>query len=313
MYIRKYKNTKDVFYNILEELYEESCQEYFRSVEKESDCFEIKRDMIKIQTYASFIEEYVNSLLDLDYIETPTQIIEKLKEIKTIAILPKKYRFKTIINHNNNLKVNPLSSDEKNRIYLFKEFGNIIHKTWINDIDFYYKKIDDKGFITADNQKQEKYYVKEGFKFLDDATSIDTAENINCFLKNEERPKFEEKIDDSLFNGEPYYSNFHIKGEIQEPAIYFSDTMTMSSKDSLKKVSTYAFSDNFIRQVDSHYSNDETKENTLYNMLLCMGRLNEASDEASGISMSKNSLENSKVYLDNLVDLANKSMIKFKK
>lgn len=118
MYQRRHKDLEDDLYNFLEDLYELSSKKYINTTLKESDCFEVRNDLIRIQNYAGFVEEYI-----YDH-DKRSEVIEKLKEIKTISILSHKKRDYKVLKTHNNIELNPTLTDLEAKKVLYKVFDN---------------------------------------------------------------------------------------------------------------------------------------------------------------------------------------------
>ena len=118
MYQRRHKDLEDDLYNFLEDLYELSSKKYINTTLKESDCFEVRNDLIRIQNYSGFVEEYI-----YDH-DKRSEVIEKLKEIKTISILSHKKREYKVLKTHNNIELNPTLTDLEAKKVLYKVFDN---------------------------------------------------------------------------------------------------------------------------------------------------------------------------------------------
>ena len=127
MYCRKYRETDDNIYNYLENIYENSSRKYINTVLKESDCFEIKRDLIKINEYTGFMEDFIQEIVvNLD--DTNTKI-KKLQELKTISILNhKKRNLYSMIYYDNNIEMNPKLSEKDSKQLLYLRFNQSINR-----------------------------------------------------------------------------------------------------------------------------------------------------------------------------------------
>lgn len=127
MYCRKYKETDDNIYNYLENLYENSSHKYINTVLKESDCFEIKRDLIKINEYTGFMEEFIQEVVvNLD---DRTTKIKKLQELKTISMLNHQERnLYSMTYYKNHIEMNPKLSEEDSKQLLYLRFNQSIDR-----------------------------------------------------------------------------------------------------------------------------------------------------------------------------------------
>lgn len=127
MYCKKYQETEDKIYNYLETLYEASAHRYINTTLKESNCFEIKSDLIKIYEYITYVEDFIQEVIvDLD---KPKKSLNKLKKLKTISILNHKRRnMYTMVLYKNNIEINPLLTQEESKKILFRRLGKRINK-----------------------------------------------------------------------------------------------------------------------------------------------------------------------------------------
>ena len=274
MYRRKYNDIPTFFYDQLEELYEISSHHYLDGVKNESDCFEVRRDLKQINYYTSFLEEYVHTLIELGYIREYEEVINKLKKIKLITILPHKERIYTIRLKNDCIELNPEINQDKNKIRIYSKFTSILHKNWMDDISFF----------LDENEVEDKENVEEGFKLLDNATSMDTAEHVNSYITKEALPQ---------------------KSLLQVAAKEFSDTIIIDTEDSLKKLSIYSFEDDFVRKIDEKYKENVPMKKHLVKLISCLGKINIASHDSDAFRKQ----ETSKIHYHELRNIiANNKM-----
>ena len=250
MYQRLYNDTSNYFYDVLEELYENSCQEYIHGVMQETDCFDRKNEFIKIQKYVSMLEEYVNSLLTLGYTDEYDRTIQKLKIVKTIAILPKEKRNNLIEKDNYNIKLNPKVDNKVVRRYLFNNFNNVLHNYWLEDMDYYFNVLGESEKLKE--TQNDEIYIKEGFKLIDKATSMETTQKLITFITKEE-----------------YSNDNYIKEVVNE----FSKKVIPYKEDNIHELSKESYKDNFLRKITNLYISKEGYDN-YYNTLTSLGRVN---------------------------------------
>ena len=243
MYRRKYDDIPTYLYDQLEDLYEASSHYYLDGVKNESDCFEVRRDLRQINYYTSFLEEYVHSLLELGYIREYEEVTTKLKRIKLITILPHKERMFSIRLKNDRIELNPEIDQDKNKVRIYTKFTSVLHKNWMDDIAFFLEK----------NEIENKEDVTEGFKLLDSATSMDTADRVTAYITKQELPK---------------------KNLLQVAAKDFSDTIIIDTEDSLKEMTIYSFEDDFVRRLDKKYKENLPMKKNMVKLIACLGRIN---------------------------------------
>ena len=250
MYKRLYKHTTNYFYDVLEELYENSCQEYIHGVMKNADCFERKNELLKIQKYVSMLEEYVNSLLELGYTDEYDRTIQKLRIVKTIAILPKEKRNIVIEKNNYNIKLNPKEDNKIVRKYLYNNFNTVLHNDWLEDIEYYMNILGEEERLKE--TEQDEIYIEEGFKLIDKATSLETTQKLITFITNEE------------YNNDNY---------IKEVAKDFGKKQIPYKENTLYKLTKDSFKDNFLKKITDEYI-DEQGNDIYYHTLTSLGRVN---------------------------------------
>ena len=258
MYRRKYDDIPTYLYDQLEDLYEASSHYYLDGVKNESDCFEVRRDLRQINYYTSFLEEYVHSLLELGYIREYEEVTNKLKRIKLITILPHKERIFSIRLKNDRIELNPEIDQDKNKVRIYTKFTSVLHKNWMDDISFFLEE----------NDIEEKEDVTEGFKLLDNATSMDTADRVTALITKEELPK---------------------KNLLQVAAKDFSDTIIIDTEDSLKEMTIYSFEDDFVRKIDNKYKENLPMKKNLVKLIACLGRINVASRDTDQLRKQETS------------------------
>ena len=263
MYRRLYSDTSNNFYDVLEELYENSCQEYIHGVMQEADCFDRKNEFIKIQKYVSMLEEYVNSLLTLGYTDEYDRTIKKLKIVKSIAILPKEKRYNLIEKNDNKIKLNPKVENKVVRKYLFSSFNTVLHNYWLEDLDYYFKILGEKEKIKE--TENDELYIKEGFKLIDKATSMETTQKLITFVTNED-----------------YNNDNYIKEVVNE----FSKKVIPFKEDNIHELSKESYKDNFLRKITNTYISKEGFDN-YYNTLTSLGRVNIMYDKVEERNVKK--------------------------
>lgn len=297
MYQKSFKETSDEAYIVLEDLYEKSCQDYFNYVELESDCFERRRDLVKIHEFTNYLEEYIHSLEKLDYLKDLKKILHKISKLNAISILPKNERNKKIIYDKSTIKLDPTLNEENHRVFIYCELSGHFHKRWLNDISYCIKSINENKKIKRNDQNN--YYIEQAFDLLDDVTSKSTAENIKKYINKNQ-------------TNENNLNYLNTQEEIILAANYFSYTLDYSKEDSLKQLSKDSFQDDFIRKIVSKSRYSLRGDKDLYNMLVSLGKINEF-NKCQGKTSINNNLKGE--FLNELLEIndENKKYIKFKK
>ena len=138
---------------------------------------------------------------------------------------------------------------------------------------------------------------------LDEATTQNRAENFVYEFSGKQRPRLANYINQNLFNGETYKSNFDYYGELQEPATMFARTLRGIGKENddiraLDMLSERAMSPNFFNNILNEYSRDGQMPSFIQGVQY-MGLLKRASYANFGYEDDLY-LQNSKTYLDRL-------------
>lgn len=244
-----------------------------------------------------YLEDYLY-YYDFFYPKQFESIFYNLRNnLDVIAVLPKARRgiYGEYVNQEKRVYINPelgnsrhLTGKERTRLYLCHELGHIQNYEWIvSGIDYVNKEGEDL------NTKQTMY---EGLSLIDEATTQERAEAITYYYSAKKRPSIL-SYRGSLFDGEPYSSNFDYYGELEEPAIDFGMTLrgignSNNPQDIMHRLSIRTLDKDFVQKIFYEYYVDGHLDE-LYFLLAYMGVIKRASyakfgyDDPYYISISK--------------------------
>lgn len=300
MYHKEFRETSDDIFLILENLYENSCKDYFNNVENECDCFEIRRDLIKINRFTTYLEEYIHSLKQLDYIKDLKEVLLKIKELKSLSILPKLSRDKKIIRDKYYIRLDPTLKEEEHRLFIYNELSNYLHKNWLEDVNYCIQTIN--SIKTIKTIPENNYYIEQAFNLLDNACSISTTENISSYITN----------NDKLVNNQYTFKN---QEDIKKAADYFGTSLNYDEDNTLKHMSKDSLRDDFVRKIVSKSRYSLKGDKDLYKILVSLGKINEANKNLNNENDIYNNNDKTENFLNHLIEVVdeNKKYIKFKK
>ena len=188
-----------------------------------------KRDKEAFNFFIKCLEEY----LYYNYIELPETFEHVLYAIEsqliTITVLPENQMGIYGVTYTQSIQITPnlqgrrgLTSEERTRLYVTHELGNIINCCWNDEAKMYANMQKNKGILSA----EQRDLFCEGFAMLDEAITQNRAENFAYTFSHKQRPGLSYQIiDRRLFNGERYRTNFDFYGELQKPATMFARTL----------------------------------------------------------------------------------------
>lgn len=282
------RNTWGDFDCFLKKLYHDSCMNYLEKDGQTVSERECNTVLEKIEEYVEAVEEYVQGLVGLKYIEKSEVrgVVEKLeRKMKTVGVLPHELqKYISCTNALGNVMINSnlkdgenLSSSGRTLLYVGYEVGHFLHDHFDHDVDVYVRSLEDIygiQFVTSDTCNS----IVDGFRLLSDAICQDVAEEVAYFSCYAERPGV--KVDNGeLLNDELFVTNFDSKGEIQGLATRFAQTIDFTGlspfdrdEEALKKMSIASFKDGFVRKVVGEYQKRNLDE-ALFSELYCMGRI----------------------------------------
>lgn len=325
MYQQKY-NYKGVafvgFDAFLQSLWKNSLITYHNEVAHEATYFERVRAQQKIKEFINYLEDYVHGLIALSYVNENNicEVIAELKKLESISVLSKDKNNlcgetvgrKIFINSS----IQPsktLSSSERTRLYVGHEIGHLLHMMWEKDQDAYMNMLTNRTTLTkVYNQLplENRVLIKEGFSMLDEAIVQNIAEDVAYLFARKERPPRTECSDRRIFDGMSYTSNFDFYQELQEPTVKFGRTLRSmdefaSDNEVLKELGRRSFEPGFVRSI---VNDSIISEKNFLIMLLCMGRIKDASYSKFNYGYADDSLDLSSKYYDHFMMLCNKTI-----
>jgi len=261
----KYNYKKEIFPNFeifLIRLYERSIAYTneqnqignYTEQEKEENLNMVKNLVESIEDYVFAIT--TNKIIDINNI---FNIVEQLKKINIITVLPKQERNQNSKSVNDMIFINPnisssktLNKKERIMLYTFYEITRQIHSSWKGKNNESIKQYILEDVLKNDeikvnlkkaaDEEQQTYYpnlsksdvfknnlnsIIDGINLLDEVASQELAEFLTYKLAKKPRPQEQERYYTTpkgrqLFSGEFYTSNFDSRGELATPAIIFS-------------------------------------------------------------------------------------------
>ena len=282
------RNTWGDFDHFLEKLYHDSCMNYLKNKGYTVSDRECSAVLKKVGEYVEAVEEYMQGLVGLGYLEKSEVrgAVEKLKKgMKTVGVLPHELqKYLSCTDVLGNVMINPnlrdgenLSSYGRTLLYVGYEVGHFFHEHFAHDVDAYVRLLSDKygiKFVTSNTCNS----IVDGFRLLSDAVCQDVAEEVAYFSCYAERPVIK-VYNGELLNDELFVTNFDSKGEIQGLATRFAQTISFTGlspfdkeEQALKKMSIASFKDGFVEKVVGEYQKRNLDE-ALFSELYCMGRI----------------------------------------
>lgn len=262
MYHRKYKDTSDELYDYLENLYENSSHFYINKIKQYADGFQVKNDLISIYNYMSLFEEYIHDLEKSGFIYTYEQAFKVLKEIKIISVLPQ-YIESDIETNGSIIQLHPNLNEEEIKNYLYSQFTQLFHDEWLNDISYYFDYL---GNIEKQKESiKDEYYIEEAFKMLNNVTKNTIIDKL---LDKEMSENCSENI-------------------LENAVTLFSNNLTDSEESSLEKIAIYSMENTFVKRIIAHYNRNFSMSNKLYDMLVCMGKINREEEKGKQKELTK--------------------------
>lgn len=304
----EYNDTINVF---LEYLIKDSFTEFMQQAKNGE--IDIEKDKETFGTFFSYIQE----LLYYKYKSSPNNFLVFLKSIagnlKIITVLPtnqrKVYGMRNlqkpqILYLNPDLKSSErLTKEERTRLYLAHEVGHFENSKWMEKVEEYVNNQVENGNFT----KEQAQLMYDGFSLLDEATTQDRAENYAYWSLEKKRPNIVTYIDEEIYEGEPFKTNFDFYYDLQESAIMFARTLRGIGKveddeEALRILSERATSPDFFDNIISEYKKDGQMSNFI-KIIQCMGNLKRTSYARFG-KADKEYLKNQKKYLLDFKEIA---------
>ena len=189
-----------------------------------------------------------------------------MNNITTIACLPSNKR--TIYGEtqvgNKIIYINPelgasetLTGEERTRLYMANELGHAVNSEWMKKVIEYANRQIRLGSLSQEHAQ----LIYDGFSMLDEATTQDRAEDFVYLFSGKQRPQQLAYVNNKLFNGQPYISNYDYYGELQAPATMFARTLRGIGKEendskALRLLSSRALSPDFFNSILNEYTID---------------------------------------------------------
>lgn len=323
MYKAKYQYDERYFpgfTTFLNKLHDRSFRQYLSQYATINSDKEKRTDLIQINNFINYLEDYVVTLTKLGFLNTAniSDVISEIKKIKTISVLPKNQRgIYGLTTYDYRIEINPnlgpsktLTSEERTLLYVGHEIGHIIHKMWTKDVEEYLKYV---GFnsnlqpIVERTSSNNRLCALDGFSLIDEATTQEIAEIVAYHQNNKQRPNKQYYATPKIYNGEAFKSNFDYYKELEEPAILFARTLrgispSKNTPDSeiMSSLAKRSFDKNFVWDIVKEYQETPQLEQDFYNTLICLGRIKDASYGVFGMANLPDSTPLSQKYFQNL-------------
>ena len=190
---------------------------------------------------------------------------------------------------------NPLTGEERTRLYTFHELGHIVNDEWMKRAASHINSLPD--------DRDTKQLLLDGFSLVDEVATQERAEEMTYYFTGKQRPLLYTTSRRQLYNGEQYFTNFDYYGELEEPAFMFASTIRgignkATMENIIKELSIRTLDDKFVDKLISEYERDGHL-NDLYTILEYMGIIFNASYALFGYS-DKKFLDSSKMAFDGL-------------
>lgn len=283
------------FREYFSKLYDKSIRTY-----KDNNVFIDPTEVDTIKKSFSYLEDYLNYLLDNNYFTDKLDFIRGVINLKLVYILPQSYREKfNGLTYEQVTYFNPdmipfrdLDEEDTFRLAVNHEMCHIFSDT----NDFFFEKFkseifNDYRILNTYEDRLDSYSFddfKAGFDFLDEAVSQNIAEDALCSFKKCKRREYRYGENKNLNPGGVFKYNFYQYQEFQDMANKFIYFMGYGKdKDSaLDYFSQRYFDKEFIVNAFYSYFDDSSKIVDFCTMLVCMGKVKKAYYEGQGEDVS---------------------------
>ncbi len=263
----------------------------------------IEQDADALYYSFGYLEDYL-FYYDQFYPQDFKRVFDALKrKLNIITVLPKKRRgiYGEFVETHRLIFINPalvpstsLTGQERTRLYMCHELGHIINSDWMNTV---------VNHISSE-ATDDLQLIYDGFAMIDEATTQNRAEAITYYFCGKQRGELR-RLRSSLFDGQPFKSNFDYYGEFQEPAIAFSKTLRgsggpyASDDDAMRLLSVRTLDPRFVDKVFYEYQRDGHLSD-LIDMLKNLGRIKNGKYASFGIG-DRSSISETRLAKENFM------------
>ena len=316
------------FTQSMDRLYQRSLSSYYQTLSNSSMICqeELSNDMNMLKTFFQDLEIHYILLMKLGMVTNVNckNILEQLKSIDLVKILPKQHRKYYGLTYDGQISINPdiqgkynLSSDFLKQMSISHELGHIVNASWMEDAKAFSSELYQDPRVQAILKNMglnDKKYLQYGFSLIDEVVAQEAAERVSYQKEGLQRPKREARRDKAIFNHNPYITNYVFYGELQDFAISFARSLSYMDcaqdreEDVLLKLVRRSFDKDFIQKIRKEVLSNPSKLDDFIIMLACMGRVKDATYQVLGLHESNKSL-NVNSYVDPFQKVAKRSKV----